>query len=126
MKKVISVLFLVMGLFSLAALKDGSYSVEGSASGGWKPFVKITVKNEKIINVQYDRKNSQGQLLSMDEAGKTFREGAFALTRSLKNTQNVNTIEDIKNPELTNEFKKMANFLINKANSGSTGDFNLE
>ena len=124
MRKVVSVLlFLVIGFFSLAAMKDGSYSVEGRASGGWQPFMKMTIKNEKIINVQYDRKNSQGQLLSMDD--KNFRDGSFALSRSLKSTQNVNTIENISNSELTNEFKTMANFLINKANSGQTGDFNL-
>ena len=124
MRKVVSILlFLIIGFFSLAAMKDGSYSVDGRTSGGWQAFMKMTIKNEKIINVQYDRKNSQGQLLSMND--KDFRDGSFALSRSLKSTQNVNTIENINNPELTNEFKTMANFLINKANSGQTGDFTL-
>ena len=124
MRRVVSILlFLVIGFFSLAAMKDGAYSVEGRASGGWQPFMKMTIKNEKIINVQYDRKNSQGQLQSMGD--KDFRDGSFALSRSLKSTQDVNTIENINNPGLTNEFKTMANFLINKANSGQTGDFNL-
>ena len=124
MRKVVSILlFLVIGFFSLAAMKDGSYSVDGRTSGGWQAFMKMTVKNEKIINVQYDRKNSQGQLLSMSD--KDFRDGSFALSRSLKSTQNVSTIENISNSELTNEFKTMANFLINKAKSGQTGDFTL-
>jgi major membrane immunogen (membrane-anchored lipoprotein) len=124
MKKVVSILlFFIIGFFSLAAMKDGSYSVEGRAAGGWQPFMKMTVKNEKIINVQYDRKNTQGQLLSMED--KNFREGSFALSRSLKSTQNANTVESISNSELTNEFKTMANFLINKANAGQTGDFTL-
>ena len=82
MRKVVSILlFLIIGFFSLAAMKDGSYSVDGRTSGGWQAFMKMTIKNEKIINVQYDRKNSQGQLLSMND--KDFREGSFALSRSL-------------------------------------------
>ena len=125
MKKIISALFLLMSIFSLAALKDGTYSVNGKTSGDWRAFLKITVKNEKIINVQYDRKNSNGQLLSMDGSGAGFRDAAFALARSLKNTQNVNTVENVNNAEITNEFKTMANFLIDKANAGAVGDFSL-
>ena len=67
MKKFIRVvLFLIIGVFSLAALKDGSYYVESKSIGGWQPFLKLTIKNEKIIGVQYDRKDSQGQLLFID------------------------------------------------------------
>ena len=52
MRKVVSILlFLVIGFFSLAAMKDGSYSVDGRTSGGWQAFMKMTEKNEKIINV---------------------------------------------------------------------------
>lgn len=126
MKKVIKIiLFLMISIFSLAALKDGSYYVEGRSVAGWQPFLKLTVKNEKIIGAQYDRKNAQGQLLSIDQNGISFREASFALSRSLIKTQDANTIEDSKNPELTREFKSMANFLIEKANSGATGNFTM-
>ena len=126
MKKVIKIiLFLMISIFSLAALKDGSYYVEGRSVAGWQPFLKLTVKNEKIIGAQYDRKNAQGQLLSIDQNGISFREASFALSRSLIKTQDANTIEDSKIPELTREFKTMANFLIEKANSGATGNFTM-
>lgn len=127
MKKIIRiVLFLIISVFSLAALKDGSYYVEAKSVSGWQPFLKLTVKNEKIIGVQYDRKDSQGQLLSIDpKNGTSFRDASFALSRSLIKSQDINSIEDIKNPELTNEFKTMSKFLIDKANSGQTGNFTM-
>ena len=129
MKKVIRIiLFLMISIFSLAALKDGSYYVEGRAVSGWQPFLKLTVKNEKIIGAQYDRKNAQGQLISIDQGNNdssSFRDASFALSRSLIKTQDVNTIEESKVPELTREFKTMANFLIEKANSGNTGNFSM-
>ncbi len=126
MKKVIKIiLFLMISIFSLAALKDGSYYVEGRSVAGWQPFLKLTVKNEKIIGAQYDRKNAQGQLLSIDQSGISFRDASFALSRSLIKTQDANTIEDSKIPEVTREFKTMANFLIEKANSGTTGNFTM-
>ena len=126
MKKVIKIiLFLMISIFSLAALKDGSYYVEGRSVAGWQPFLKLTVKNEKIIGAQYDRKNAQGQLLSIDQSGISFRDASFALSRSLIKTQDVNTIEDSQIPDVTREFKTMANFLIEKANSGTTGNFTM-
>ena len=126
MKKVIKIiLFLMISIFSLAALKDGSYYVEGRSVAGWQPFLKLTVKNEKIIGAQYDRKNAQGQLLSIDQNGISFRDASFALSRSLIKTQDVNTIEDSQIPDVTREFKTMANFLIEKANSGTTGNFTM-
>ena len=126
MKKVIKIiLFLMISIFSLAALKDGSYYVEGRSVSGWQPFLKLTVKNEKIIGAQYDRKNAQGQLLSIDQNGISFRDASFALSRSLIKTQDVNTIEDSQIPDVTREFKTMANFLIEKANSGATGNFSM-
>ena len=126
MKKVIRIiLFLMISIFSLAALKDGSYYVECKPVDGWQPFLKLIIKNEKIIGAQYDRKNAQGQLLSIDQSGISFRDASFALSRSLIKTQDANTIEDSKIPELTREFKTMANFLIEKANSGATGNFTM-
>ena len=135
MKKVIKIiLFLMISIFSLAALKDGSYYVEGRSVAGWQPFLKLTVKNEKIIGAQYDRKNTQSQLLSIDQSnndsfkdknGISFRDVSFSLTRSLIKTQDVNAIEDSRVPELTHEFKTMMKFLIEKANSGTTGNFTM-
>ena len=135
MKKIIRiVLFLIISIFSLAALKDGSYCVEGKFVDGWQPFLKLIVKNEKIIGAQYDRKNAQSQIFSIDQSGNesfkdkngiSFRDVSFSLTRSLIKTQDVNAIEDSRVPELTREFKTMMKFLIEKANLGTTGNFTM-
>ena len=135
MKKVIRIiLFFMISIFSLAALKDGSYYVECKPVDGWQPFLKLIIKNEKIIGAQYDRKNTQNQLLSIDPSnndsfkdknGISFRDVSFSLTRSLIKTQDVNAIEDSRVPELTHEFKTMMKFLIEKANSGTTGNFTM-
>ena len=127
MKKVIRIiLFLMISIFSLAALKDGSYYVECKPVDGWQPFLKLIIKNE--------RKNTQSQLLSIDPSnndsfkdknGISFRDVSFSLTRSLIKTQDVNAIEDSRVPELTHEFKTMMKFLIEKANSGTTGNFTM-
>ena len=120
---------------SFSAMKDGSYSVEGKAAGGWQPFMKMTVKNQKIIGVQYDRKNSNGQLLSLDQKGNekfkekngmSFRDATFTLSRSLIKTQNIEDLENINVPEATNEFKQLGRFLIEKANAGTEGNFTLD
>ena len=34
-------------------MKDGIYYVEKTYDNEWKSFVKITVKNDKIIGAQY-------------------------------------------------------------------------
>ena len=49
MKKVIRIiLFFMISIFSLAALKDGSYYVECKPVDGWQPFLKLIIKNENL------------------------------------------------------------------------------
>ena len=99
-----------------------------------KRLVAFYRNNVSKKNCNYDWKNAQSQLLSIDQNnndrfkdknGTTFREASFSLTRSLTKTQDVNTVEDSKVPVVTNEFKSMANFLIEKANSGAAGNFTM-
>ena len=40
-----------MNLISFSAMKDGIYYVEKNYDNEWKSFVKITVKNDKIITI---------------------------------------------------------------------------
>ena len=124
----------LMNLVSFSAMKDGIYYVEKSYDNEWKSFVKITVKNDKIIGAQYDRKNSEGVLLSLDQKendkakakyGSSFREMSFLLTRGLVSVQKVEPNETVKDSSSFDEFTKMVDYLIEKANSGEDGVYKL-
>ena len=114
MKKLLVLLvFSLMNLVSFSAMKDGIYYVEKSYDNEWKSFVKITVKNDKIIGAQYDRKNSEGVLLSLDQKendkakakyGLSFRETSFLLTRGLVSAQKVEPNEIVKDSSSLDEF----------------------
>ena len=135
MKKIlILVIFSLMNLISFSAMKDGIYYVEKNYDNEWKSFVKITVKNDKIIGAQYDRKNSEGILLSLDQKendkakakyGSSFREMSFLLTRGLVSVQKVESNETVKDSNSLDEFTKMVDYLIEKANSGEDGVYKL-
>ena len=135
MKKLLVLLvFSLMNLVSFSAMKDGIYYVEKSYDSEWKSFVKITVKNDKIIGAQYDRKNSEGVLLSLDQKendkakakyGLSFRETSFLLTRGLVSAQKVEPNEIVKDSSSLDEFTKMVDYLIEKANSGEDGVYKL-
>jgi major membrane immunogen (membrane-anchored lipoprotein) len=92
------------------------------------------VKNDKIIGAQYDRKNSEGVLLSLDQKendkakakyGSSFRETSFLLTRGLVSAQKVEPNEIVKDSSSLDEFTKMVDYLIEKANSGEDGVYKL-
>ena len=57
----------LMVCLGFSAKKDGIYYVEKSGDNGWTSFVKLTIKSDKIIGAQYDRKNSAGELLSINQ-----------------------------------------------------------
>ena len=135
MKKLLVLLvFSLMNLVSFSAMKDGIYYVEKSYDNEWKSFVKVIVKNDKIIGAQYDRKNSEGVLLSLDQKendkakakyGLSFRETSFLLTRGLVSAQKVEPNEIVKDSSSLDEFTKMVDYLIEKANSGEDGVYKL-
>ena len=62
MKKLLFALMLFVNILGFSALKNGIYSVEKRYDGNWTSFVKITVKDVKIICDQYYRKNQRGEL----------------------------------------------------------------
>ncbi len=132
-KLLVFLVFCLMNLVSFSAMKDGIYYVEKEYDNEWTSFVKITVKNDKIIGAQYDRKNSEGVLLSFDQKendkskskyGLTFRDMSFSLTRSLVSNQKIE-VNDVKDPKVIEEFKKMTDYLIEKANNGQDGVYKL-
>ena len=122
MKKFLVILMFLLNILGFSALKNGIYSVEKKYDGNWKSFVKLTVRDGKIIGAQYDRNNSKGELLSMSQS--SFRDMALEISRSLINSQNVSSVSG-KDAKAVSEFKEMSKFLINKANNGETGDFKM-
>jgi len=122
MKKILFILMFLLNVLGFSAMKNGIYSVEKKYDGNWTSFVKLTVKDGKIIGAQYDRKNQKGELLSMNQ--NSFRDIALEISRNLINSQNVSSVTG-KDATAVSEFKQMSNFLINKANNGETGDFKM-
>ena len=122
MEKFLVILMFLLNILGFSALKNGIYSVEKKYDGNWKSFVKLTVRDGKIIGAQYDRKNSKGELFSMNQS--SFRDMALEISRSLINSQNVSSVSG-KDAKAVSEFKEMSKFLINKANNGETGDFKM-
>ncbi len=133
-KRLLLATFLLAAVINFANLKDGIYYVEKSYDNNWNSFVRITVKNDKIIGAQYDRKNKDGELLSLNQKendkykgkyGSSFRDVTLSITRSFVTTQNINTLEKTTDSSATNEFQSMVNFLIKKAETGETGTFRM-
>ena len=122
MKKLLFVLMFLLNVLGFSAMKNGIYSVEKKHDGNWTSFVKLSVKDGKIIGAQYDRKNQKGELLSMNQ--NSFRDIALEISRNLINSQDVSSVTG-KDAAAVSEFKQMSNFLINKANNGETGDFKM-
>ena len=122
MKKLLFTLMLLLNVLGFSAMKNGIYSVEKKYDGNWTSFVKLTVKDGKIIGAQYDRKNQKGELFSMTQ--NSFRDVALEISRNLVNSQNVSSLKG-KDAKAVSEFKEMSNFLINKANNGETGNFKM-
>ena len=122
MKKLLFISMFLLNILSFSAMKNGIYSVDKKYDSNWTSFVKLTVKDGKIIGAQYDRKNQRGELFSMSQ--NSFRDVAFEISRNLINSQNVSSVTG-KDAKALSEFKEMSNFLINKANNGETGNFKM-
>lgn len=122
MKKMLFILTFLINVLSFSALKNGIYSVEKKYDGNWSSFVKLTIKDGKIIGAQYDRRNQNGELFSMSQS--SFRDISLEISRNLVNTQNVNSVTG-KDAKALSEFKELSNFLINKANNGEVGEFKM-
>ena len=113
---------MVFSTLGFSALKDGIYSAEKSYGGGWKSFAKITVKGERIIGAQFDRKGGAGEMQSMSDA--ELRDAFIEMSRSLTSSQNADGISG-KDAKAVKEFKELVNFLLKKAENGETGNFGM-
>ena len=71
-KRILPILFLTASLLlggcsSQSKMKDGFYTAEMSDySFGWKEYVCIMVKNNKIVSVEFNAKNPSGYIKAQD------------------------------------------------------------
>lgn len=135
MKKIL-ILFLFITSFSFSAMKDGIYYAEKRFDNNWTSFIKMTVKNEKIIGIVYDRKNNNtGGLLSINQSennrikqenGENFKDISLKLSRTMVNTQNIQELKTINNSAIKQDFVNILNYLLEKAEKGETGEFTIK
>lgn len=122
MKKIIFILIIVFSSLGFSALKDGIYSAEKSYGGSWKSFARITVKGERIIGAQFDRKGNSGEMQSLSNA--ELRDAFIEMARSLTSSQDANGISG-KDAKAVSEFRELVEFLLKKAENGETGNFEM-
>lgn len=122
MKKIIFILMIVFSSLGFSALKDGIYSAEKSYGGNWKSFARITVKGERIIGAQFDRKGNSGEMQSLSNA--ELRDAFIEMSRSLTSSQDADNISG-KDAKAVSEFRELVNFLLKKAENGETGNFEM-
>jgi pheromone cAD1 o protein len=122
MKKIIFILMIIFSSLGFSALKDGIYSAEKSYGGSWKSFARITVKGERIIGAQFDRKGNSGEMQSLSKA--ELRDAFIEMARSLTSSQNADGVSG-KDAKAVSEFRELVKFLLKKAENGETGNFEM-
>lgn len=122
MKRIIFILTMIFSSSGFSALKDGIYSAEKSYGDNWKSFARITVKGERIIGAQFDRKGSSGEMQSLSDS--ELRDTFIEMSRSLTSTQDADGISG-KDAKALSEFRELVNFLLKKAENGETGSFGM-
>ena len=112
-------------------LKNGYYTAEKvDYNQGWKEFVTICVKGEKIVSIEYNAKNESGFIKSWDMAymrNMNSVQGIYPnkYTRTyganLLETQNSDEIDVITGAtESYVTFKALSNAVLEKAKQGDT------
>lgn len=122
MKKIVFILMIIFSSLGFSALKDGIYSTEKSYGGAWKSFARITVKGERIIGAQFDRKGSSGEMQTLSNA--ELRDAFIEMSRSLTSSQDADSISG-KDAKAVSEFRELVKFLLKKAENGETGSFEI-
>ncbi|UUV19507.1 FMN-binding protein [Fusobacteria bacterium ZRK30] len=148
MKKII--LYLIMATSILGAqLIDGEYFVQQDEyPHGWASTAGIRVEDGKIVEVRTDKVNKAGELVSENveyskrmraKSGTDPKEYSVVLTenfmKELKKNDGMKRKDDFRMPEIdivagatssSKKFKKMMEFLVEKAESGEVGDHRMK
>lgn len=119
MKKLLITFSIILSTILFATPKDGNYEIIMHEKD-WTPNLTLRIKNSKIILIKYDRKDSRGQSLSMTD--ENFREKISKLSK----TRDINSIPDINDSSITNEFKKLLKTALDKAELGEVGKHIIE
>lgn len=122
MKKIVFILMIIFSSLGFSALKDGIYSAEKSYGGAWKSFARITVKGERIIGAQFDRKGSSGEMQSMSNL--ELRDAFIEMSRTLISSQDADGISG-KDAKAVSDFRDLVKFLLKKAENGEAGNFEM-
>lgn len=126
---------------------DGEYFVQqDSYPHGWASTAGIRVEDGKIVKVTTDKVNKAGELVSQDveynkkmraKSGTDPKEYSVILIENfMGNLEKESTgKDDFQMPEIdivagatssSKKFKKMMEFLVEKAESGKTGDHRMK
>lgn len=145
MKKVI--LYLIVATSVLGSqLIDGQYSVQQDGYYyGWASTTSLKVEDGKIIDVKTNKVNKVGELVSEDKkynekmlvkSGTNPKEYLTLLTENfMKNYNMIETKDKFQMPKVdiiagatnsSKNFKKMMEFLVEKAKKGETGDYKIK
>lgn len=111
--------------------QDGLYKAEMSDfDGGYKDYVEITIKDNKIVDVIFDGKNETGQFKTSDldlkskfesEIGTYPEEYTKKFTDDLIDNQSIEMVADIAGAEDQSEvFTKLVNAALENAKNGIT------
>lgn len=112
---------------------DGTYKAtyDYIDSHGWKPFVEITIKGDKITATKFDYINPAGKLKSKDAAYNSAMKAAsktktypaiytVALQKSLITTQNIDKVNAVSGATTSStNFKTLAKVALANAKKGN-------
>lgn len=131
-------IFSLMIFISCGKYQNGEYYViQKKDYKGWKTFLKIEVKNNKIFNVEFNKINKENKLVTENEEyNKKMKEKSGIDTieytkileeNFLKSNGNINQIDIIAGAtHSVVEFKKMSKFLLKKIKSGKIGKYEID
>ena len=141
MKKILAAFFM---LFSLAVLGEGYtdgtyYVIADKGTWGWKPFTEVTIKDGEISHITFDRINKNGEFASFDDSynkrmgkkkGMNPEKYSVEIPANFfevgKNLDNMDVDAFAGATDSLREFKIMMAFLLEKAEKGETGKFEIK
>lgn len=137
MKKLTLFLLSALMLFSLVGcggskIADGTYSAELSdaateANHGWKDFLTVTYKDGKMVEVQFDSKDADGNLKSEWTTPENYpmdpqpSEWIPQLEENIKATSNPDKVASVAGATMgSNNAKELYRAVVEKAKAGDT------
>lgn len=122
MKKFIILISTLISILSFSFV-DGHYSVTKN-NGQMQATMKMICKNGKILSVNFDEKYSSGKSIKLED--KFFASQAMKISNHVSLNNSINGVKiDFNNSTYSEDFKKLYEFLEQKAKNGEKGDFTI-